>query len=81
MSGSMMPEAVRGRALARQGAEAVRDVIGCARRVLLDPVVGGAPADAEALGNIFDALPGIGPQQRLRAPQHAGISCASREGL
>src|SRR5215207_4556717 len=47
---------------ARHGAEAALEVVGFTRFVLLDPVVDGAPADAEALRHIFDAVPGGEPQ-------------------
>src|SRR5215207_5895827 len=57
-------DAVRGaRATAAwHGAEATRDVVGFTRLVLLDPVVDGASADAQALRHVFDAMPGGEPQ-------------------
>lgn len=63
-------DAVRGAraAAARQSAQAARDVASVARLVPLDPVVDGAPADAQALRHIFDALPGGEPQDGLRPP-------------
>src|SRR5919112_3489984 len=57
-------------AAARQGAETAGDVVSFTRLVLLDPVVNGAPTDAQASRNFFDAVPGGEPQQRLRTPQH-----------
>lgn len=47
---------------ARDGAEASCYVVSFTRRVLLDPVVDGAPADAQALRHIFDAVAGGEPQ-------------------